>query len=122
MTRVTCLMVNADQPTQTWQRLCHFHRSTIMKQFATTVFVLLILVAARPSAAITNGDVDEHNLFPEVGAFLLIHPPSDQPDLPVPRIFGSGTLIGPSLVLTSGHVTEAIEFNISIGRLRPDDF
>lgn len=93
-----------------------------MQRFATLSLSLLLLAAARPCAAITNGTVDEHNLFPEVGAFLLIHPPSDQPDLPVPRIFGSGTLIGPSLVLTAGHVTEAIEFNISIGRLKPDDF
>ena len=76
-----------------------------MKQFAILALSLLLLVTVRPCAAITNGAVDEHGLFPEVGAFLLIHPPSDQPDLPVPRIFGSGTLIGPALMLTAGHVT-----------------
>ena len=92
-----------------------------MKRLAM-LSVLTLLAAARPGMAITNGTVDEHHLFPEVGAFLLIHPPSDQPDLPVPRIFGSGTLIGPSLMLTAGHVTEAIEFNVAIGRLEPDDF
>jgi len=93
-----------------------------MKRFATLSLFLLLVAAARPCAAITNGEVDEHNLFPEVGAFLLIHPPIDQPDLPVPRIFGSGTLIGSRLILTAGHVTEAIEFNVAMGRLEPDDF
>jgi hypothetical protein len=93
-----------------------------MKPFSTVSMALLVLAAARPCAAITNGEVDEDHRFPEVGAFLLVHPPSDDPDLPVPRIFGSGTLIGPDLMLTAGHVTEAIEFNIAIGRLQPDDF
>jgi hypothetical protein len=93
-----------------------------MKPSSSLSLALLILAAARPCAAITNGEMDEDNLFPEVGAFLLIHPPIDDPDLPVPRIFGSGTLIGPTLMLTAGHVTEAIEFNIAIGRLELDDF
>ena len=93
-----------------------------MKRLAILSVLTLLLAAARPCVAITNGTVDEHNLFPEVGAFLLIHPPSDQPDLTVPRIFGSGTLIDSRLILTAGHVTEAIEFNVAMGRLEPDDF
>ncbi len=56
--------------------------------------------------AITGGDVDQNNTYSNVGAVVVIRAPD--PDLPVPFVFCTGTLIHPRVLLTAGHATSFI--------------
>ena len=68
-----------------------------MRKLLCTVPVgLLVLgLAVQPAPAITGGAVDEQNRYPNVGTILVINPPTDNPNVEVPRILCSGTLIHP---------------------------
>ena len=76
--------------------------------------VLLLAVAARPLPAITFGEVDNDNLFPNVGAIVVIKNPTGV-DRPVPRAGCSGTLIHPRVLLTAGHCMHSLEAAIADG-------
>jgi V8-like Glu-specific endopeptidase len=71
-------------------------------------------------APITNGVLDGIG-HPNVGAFVIIRPPTDLPDLEVPRAFCSGTLIHPRIYLTAGHCTASVEERLANGTSKLDD-
>lgn len=71
--------------------------------------------------AITFGEVDTTNRFPSVGALVITRPPTDIPELEVPRISASGTLIHPRVLLTAGHVTATYEYRLANGTITLDD-
>ncbi len=55
--------------------------------------------------AVTGGQVDQNNAYPNVGAVVLT------PDAaPFPMAAGSGILIHPRVLLTAGHVTKIMEW------------
>lgn len=88
------------------------------------VFVLSALVfcgaslSARRTEAITFGEPDTENRFPNVGAIVVVSGP---PGLDYPIIAGSGVLIHPHVLLTAGHVTADIEAAIDSGQFQIDD-
>jgi hypothetical protein len=83
-----------------------------MKPFTT--LSLLLLACARPAHAITFGEVDTDNLFPNVGAIVVI----TRAGAPVPIC--SGTLIHPRVFLTAGHCTRFVNQALADGALTPD--
>ena len=74
--------------------------------------VLAATLMARPAAAITFGEPDSDNRFPNVGAIVAVRDSS---------IVGSGILIHPRVLLTAGHVTADIEFLVASGIATHDD-
>jgi hypothetical protein len=84
--------------------------------------VMAFVVTASPAAAVTFGQLDSDNLFPNVGTILAVKPRFGLPDQQVPIAGGSGTLIHPRVVLTAGHVTDAIQRSLDSGRRTIDHF
>ena len=70
--------------------------------------VALLLISGGFSAAwaITGGEVDQNNAFPNVGAVVAL-----PPDGSGPTVMASGTLIHPRVLLTAGHVSLFMEQN-----------
>ena len=70
--------------------------------------VALLLISGGFSAAwaITGGEVDQNNAYPNVGAVVLVPPAAWTPG---PMALASGTLIHPRVLLTAGHVTRILE-------------
>jgi hypothetical protein len=64
----------------------------------TTVLVLAAFIP--PAAAITFGQVDTNNTYPNVGC--LVYQP---PDAPGPIVVCTGMLVHPRVFLTAGHAT-----------------
>lgn len=67
-------------------------------------------VIARPAQAITFGEPDTENRFPNVGAIVVTE---GLPD--APYIVGSCVLVHPRVVLTAGHVTASGEELLDLG-------
>jgi hypothetical protein len=84
--------------------------------------VLAFMVAPRPAAAVTFGQLDSDNLFPNVGAVMAVKPRLDLPDQQVPVVGGSGTLIHPRVLLTAGHATDGLQLSLDLGRRTIDHF
>jgi hypothetical protein len=84
--------------------------------------VLALVLAARPATAVTFGQLDSDNMFPNVGALALVKPVLDLPGLQVPLVVGSGTLIHPRVFLTAGHITDPLQRNIALGRFTTEHF
>jgi hypothetical protein len=61
-------------------------------------------------------------MFPNVGAFVVAEPVANQPNLQVPLVAGSGTLIHPRVYLTAGHITNGVQRNIALGNVTIDNF
>ena len=61
--------------------------------------IWVAILTTRRAEAITFGEPDSTNRFPNVGAIVVTADPSH------PEIVGSGTLIHPRVLLTAGHVT-----------------
>ena len=68
--------------------------------FALPVIALAMGLFARQAAAITGGQLDENNIYSNVGCLFV---PGDS-EFP-PWVSASGTLIHPRVLLTAGHVT-----------------
>ena len=68
------------------------------------VAAVSLLLFAAPAHAITFGQVDTTNRFPNVGAAVF-----DDPDTGQKEILCSGTLISPTVFLTAGHCTAHLE-------------
>ena len=64
------------------------------------------ITAAAPAWAITWGEVDAANRYPYVGAVVVLPVPGSGA---VPRVYCSGTLIHPKVMLTAAHCTRSIE-------------
>jgi secreted trypsin-like serine protease len=93
-----------------------------MKTYTSVLLhFLLPALLAQSAGAITFGEVDVDNQFPNVGAIVLIRPPKHRPDLTTPRSICSATLIHPRVLLTAGHCTEDILFHIDAGNITLDD-
>jgi hypothetical protein len=73
------------------------------------------LTIARPAHAITFGEIDSENRFPNAGAIVNVSDPKN------PTIVGSGVLIHPRILLTAGHTTAAAEDAIKRGLIRLED-
>src|SRR5258706_6549705 len=71
-----------------------------------------------PARAITNGEVDATNKYPNVGAVVIIggHLPRV-----VPSVSCSGTLIHSRVFLTAGHCTDPYNQWIAQGLITIDD-
>jgi len=80
--------------------------------------VTAAILVARPARAITFGQPDSENRFPNVGAIVVVGGP---PIFDFPIIAGSGVLIHPRVLLTAGHVTADIEAAIASGLFHIDD-
>jgi len=81
-------------------------------RFPALLAAIAIVALIPPAApAIINGEVDEDNDFPNVGAIL--GPSASDHDKLI--VAGSCTLIHPQVVLTAGHVTRAIEGALAAG-------
>ena len=94
-----------------------------MSRITRPSFILLTLVfAGRPVAAVTFGQLDSDNMFPNVGALALVEPVADLPNLQVPLVVASGTLIHTRAFLTAGHITDPLQRNIALGRFTADHF
>ena len=63
-----------------------------------------LLACAAPAQAITFGQLDTTNRFPNVGAAVY-----DDPDSGEKQILCTGTLISPTVFLTAGHCTDYLE-------------
>jgi hypothetical protein len=63
--------------------------------------ILVLCIWVMPAAAITWGDLDEDDLFPNVGMVGISVSG-------VPETICSGTLIAPSVVLTAGHCIDYV--------------
>jgi hypothetical protein len=85
--------------------------ATAMRQIRTRLTVEALEDRIVP---ITNGVLDglEH---PNVAARVVIRPPDDLPNLEVPAVACSGTLIHPRVLLTAGHCTKPLEERIAAG-------
>jgi hypothetical protein len=81
-----------------------------------------LAIGALPATGVTFGQLDSDNLFPNVGALVLAEPVADLPNLQVPLIVGSGTLIHPRVFLTAGHITDPLQRNIALGRFTTEHF
>jgi hypothetical protein len=79
------------------------HVATLL--LASTALALL----SRSARAVVNGQVDTTNQYSNVCAIVLVIPPASEPDLPVPALLCSGTLIAPRVVLTAGHCSAFFE-------------
>jgi hypothetical protein len=73
---------------------------------------LAATLMARPAAAITFGEPDSDNQFPNVGAIVAVRDSS---------IVATGILIHPRVLLTAGHATADIEFLVASGIATHDD-
>ncbi len=94
-----------------------------MKPFPIALCLSFLFGAAstRQAAAITLGEPDGDR-HPNVGCIVRTRAPTNQPDLPVPRAFCTGTLIHPRVMLTAGHCTWGIEMFIAQEVTTLDDF
>jgi hypothetical protein len=98
-------------------------RRTEMKNVPKLLLAAITLSALTlPALAIINGEVDTENEFPNVGTILLVVPPLSQPELPVPRVQCSCTLIAPNVVLTAGHCADLFQRVIGTGEVTLDNF
>jgi secreted trypsin-like serine protease len=76
-----------------------------MRNFLLAVIAAVaLLVCAAPAQAITFGQLDTTNRFPNVGAAVYEDPDTDEMQL-----LCSGTLISPTVFLTAGHCTDYLE-------------
>ena len=87
-----------------------------MNQFIMSGLVLsLVAMTAGPADAITFGQIDVDDQFPNVGAIVIARPGRE------PVLICSGTLIHPRLFLTAGHCTRFLNQAFSAGLLTPDE-
>jgi len=97
-----------------------------MKSFIRATAGTVVMAAAviglspRPAMAIIGGELDGDG-HPCVGTMIYVHPPADRPNLEVPRVHFSGTLIHPRVFLTTGHRTSELEMQLAEGLLTLDD-
>jgi hypothetical protein len=89
--------------------------------FVGAIVLALLGLTLQEAPAITGGEVDEANDYANVGAIIIVRPPLDRPNLAVPRVFCTGTLIHPRVMLTAGHCTDQIEVRLNDGRFELDD-
>jgi hypothetical protein len=86
-----------------------------MKRFAAIGLTFLLLAATgRGASAITFGEVDTDNRFPNVGAIIVTRPSG------VPIHVCSGTLIHPKIFLTAGHCTTSLNRALADGVITQD--
>ncbi len=74
----------------------------------------LVAMTAGPADAITFGQIDIDDQFPNVGAIVIARPGRE------PILICSGSLIHPRLFLTAGHCTRALNQAFALGVLTPD--
>lgn len=77
-----------------------------------------------PAQAITNGQVDSNNQFPNAGAIVVVNPvqvPDHPRFLDPPQVGFSGTLIHPRVMLTAAHGVEFVEQLIAAELATLDD-
>jgi secreted trypsin-like serine protease len=79
--------------------------------------IALFVTTATPAWAITFGEVDEDNRFPNVGAIVGM----ESPAAGQPFTFCSGTLIHERVLLTAGHCTHTLERYLEQGLITLDD-
>src|SRR5215467_8167431 len=87
-------------------------RTVLFKRLAIVgaiVAFIAALVPALPASAITNG-VPDNGAHPYVGELILYLPDQTDPRFPDPGgwFTCSGTLMGPTIVLTAGHCTYGV--------------
>jgi hypothetical protein len=87
-----------------------------MKPCITLSLAVLVLAAsAPPAAAITYGEIDVDDQFPNVGAIVLARGSGGR------FAICSGTLIHPRLFLTAGHCTRLLNNAFASGNLTPGE-
>ena len=94
-------------------------RRSALKRFGLGLAgIALTRLGLNQAHAIINGTLDG-NAHPNVGAGIFLK--SLWPPTPAPVVCGSGILIHPRVMLTSGHGTYLIESAIAAGILAPED-
>jgi hypothetical protein len=98
--------------------------SKFIPLFLGGVAYALVVLAVSPAEAIVNGEFDDDNLLPEVGAIVVTEIPDAFPgDLAAPKAISSGTLIHPRVLLTAGHsVAYMLDQIATYEELTMDDF
>lgn len=85
--------------------------------FSGALGLVMLGLSVQPAPAITGGATDVDNVYSNVGAIVVIRPPTNLPDVKVPRIHLTGTRIHPRVVLTAAHGTRVIEEALANGTI-----
>ncbi len=89
--------------------------------FRGAVGLVMLGLSVQPAPAITGGAIDVDNVHSNVGAIVVIRPPTTLPDQKVPWIYLTGTLIHPRVLLTAAHGTTVIEDALASGTITLDN-
>jgi len=73
-------------------------KKVLFPMLALILMLGVTLFVASPAGAISGGQLDTSNMYPNVGAIVVDVPGSG------PLVVGSGALIGPQVFLTAGHI------------------